>query len=60
MPLENVPLVLDMQVSRYRGAQWLSDFRSKGCWFKTHQRHYCVVTFSKTLYPLLSAGSTKE
>ena len=29
-----------------------------GCWFKP-QRH-CVVSLSKTLYPLLSAGSTQE
>ena len=27
--------------------------RSKGCLFETHWRH-CVVTLSKTLYPLLS------
>ena len=30
-----------------------------GCWFKSHQRH-CVVSLSKTIYPLLSTGSTKE
>ena len=35
------------------------DFRSWSCWFELHLRH-CVVSFSKTLYPLLIiAGSTK-
>ena len=32
---------------------------SKGREFETHQR-YCVVSLSKTLYPLLSTGSTQE
>ena len=33
--------------------------RLSGCWFKSGQRH-CVVSLSKTLYPLLSSGSTQE
>ena len=32
---------------------------SKGCELETHGRH-CVVSLSKTLYPLLSTGSTQE
>ena len=44
-------------ISLYWGAWWLSgrvfDLRSKGGWFKTHQRH-CIVSLNKTLYPLLS------
>ena len=31
----------------------------KGCEFEPHGRH-CVVSWSKTLYPLLSTGSTQE
>ena len=30
-----------------------------GLEFETHQRH-CVVSLSKTQYPLLSTGSTQE
>ena len=33
--------------------------RSRGRWFETHQKH-CVVSLNKTLYPLLSTGSTQE
>ena len=33
--------------------------QSKSCLFKTNQRH-CIVSFSKTLYPLLRTGSTQE
>ena len=34
---------------------------SKGCLFEAHcQGSQCVVLFSKTLYLLLSTGSTKE
>ena len=33
--------------------------RSKGHWFKTQQGIY-FVSLSKTLYPLLSTGSTQE
>ena len=44
-------------------AQWLSgrvlDSRSRGWGFKPHRRH-CVVSLSKTLYPLLRTGSTQE
>ena len=29
------------------------------CWFKPPWRH-CIVSLSKTLYPLLFTGSTKE
>ena len=33
----------------------------KGCWFELHRRRsLCVVSLSKTLYPLLSTGSTQE
>ena len=43
--------------------QWLSggvlDPRLKGCGFEPHPRH-CIVSLSKTLYPLLSSGSIKE
>ena len=31
----------------------------RGCGFEPHRRH-CVVSLSKMLYPLLSAGSTQE
>ena len=44
-------------------AQWLSDRvhdpRLRGCGFEPHRRH-CIVSLSKTLYPLLSTGSTQE
>ena len=34
------------------------DWESKDCWFETHcQRSHCVVSLSKTLYPLHSTGS---
>ena len=33
--------------------------RSRGFGFEPHWRH-CVVSLSKTLYPLLSTGSTQE
>ena len=32
---------------------------ARGCGFKPH-RKLCIVSFSKTLYPLLSTGSTWE
>ena len=35
------------------------DWGLKGCKFETHPSH-CVVSLSKTLYPLLSTGSTHE
>ena len=35
------------------------DSRSRVCRFKPHWRH-CVVSLSKTLYPPLSTGSTRE
>ena len=35
------------------------DLGSKCHKFETHQYH-CVVSLSKTLYPLLSTGSTQE
>ena len=32
-----------------------------GCYFKTHcQTIHCVLSLSKTLYPLLSTGSTSD
>ena len=37
------------------------DWGSKGCWFMLHRRRsHWVVSLSKTLYPLLSTGSTQE
>ena len=35
------------------------DSRSRGCGFEPHWG-CCLVSLSKTLYPLLSAGSTQE
>ena len=35
------------------------DSRSRGCEFEPYRRR-CVVSVSKTLYPLLGAGSTQE
>ena len=35
------------------------DLGLKSCLFETHQRH-CVVSLSKTLYPLLGTGSAQE
>ena len=35
------------------------NLRLKGHWFEIHGRH-SLVSFSKTLYPLLSTGSTQE
>ena len=35
------------------------DSRSRGCGYEPHQRH-CIVSLSKTLYPLLSTGSNQE
>ena len=35
--------------------------RTKGCLFETHRcRSHCVVSLNKTLYPLLSTGSTQK
>ena len=46
-----------------KGTWWLSgkvlDSGSRGCGFESHQRH-CNVSLSKTLYPMLSTGSTRE
>ena len=33
--------------------------KSSGCGFEPHRRH-CVVSLSKTLYPLLSTGLTQK
>ena len=45
------------------GVWWLSirvlESRSRGCRFEPHQSH-CIVSLSKTLYPLLSTGLTQE
>ena len=50
-------------VSSLSGAQWISgrvlDSRLRGCWFEPHLRH-CIVSLSKTLYPLLSTGSIRK
>ena len=49
-----------MVLDRFAG-EWLSgrelDLKSRGCRFKPHQRH-CVMSLSKTLFPLLSTSST--
>ena len=43
-----------------RGNRWLSgrvlDMRLRGCGFEPHRRH-CLVSMTKTLYPMLSTGS---
>ena len=36
-----------------------SDLKSMGGWFMTYLLH-CVLSLSKTLYPLLSIDSTQE
>ena len=37
------------------------DWGSKGCWFEPHLwPNHCVVSLSRTLYPLLSTGSHQE
>ena len=47
------------------GAQWLSgrvrvlDWRLRGCGFELHWKP-CVMSLSKTLYPLLNTGLTQE
>ena len=45
------------------GPRWLSgrvlDLRSRVCGFEPQQRH-CIVSLSKTHYPLLKTGSTQE
>ena len=41
-----------------KGARVL-DSGFKGCEFETHWRH-CIVSLSKTLYPLLTNGSNRE
>ena len=41
-------------------AKWYSvRLETEGCRFKPHQRH-CVMSWSKTLYPLLSTGLTRK
>ena len=47
------------------GAQWLSwksvRLENESCWFETHGlQSQCAMFLSKTLYLLLSAGSTQE
>ena len=41
------------------GSGRVLDFRFRGHWFETQQRHR-VVSLSNILYPLLSTGSTQE
>ena len=45
-------------IQRVRRVKRLSgrvlDSKSRGCRFEPHWRHHCVVSLSKTLYPLLS------
>ena len=43
----------------YKGAQSRCSIWDLGRWFEPHQSH-CVVSLSKTLYPLLSTGSAQE
>ena len=51
-------------LSRPRRALWLSgrvcDLRSRGHWFHHPHLRHCLLTLSKTLYSLLSTGSTQE
>ena len=50
-----------LQLERSRSVCRALDWGSKGCWFKSQCRwSHCVVSFSKTLCPLLSAGSIQE
>ena len=52
-----------IQLNMLRETQWLSDLvldsKSKNCRLEPYQMH-CVVSFSKTLYPLLSTTSIQE
>ena len=53
--------VVQLVIEHSRVTRWLSgrvlDSRSRDCRFEPHRSH-CVVPLSKTLYPLLSTGST--
>ena len=60
--LKKPPKVLDPLWQTFWIRTWVIgvfSLRSRGCWFKLHQRQ-CIVSLSKTLYPLLSTGSTQE
>ena len=35
------------------------DFGLRGFWFEYHRRH-CILSLNKTLYPVLSIGSTNK
>ena len=47
----------------HQGEWWLSgrvlDLRPEGRWLETNKRH-CIASLIKTLYPLVSTGSTQE
>ena len=43
----------------HSGSVVVFDLISRGCRFEPHQRP-CLVSLSKTLFPLLSTGSTQE
>ena len=63
-PISGMNQCIFFNLNQYlRGAQWFRGrvlkVRSRGCWFELQQRH-CVVTLSKTLYPLLISVSTQE
>ena len=54
-PLQNIDEECNGSIGR--AINW----GSKGCLFETHRRqNHCVVSFSKTLYLLLSTGLTQE
>ena len=57
------PQLYTMNHTVYGREWWLSGrvFYSglRSCGFEPHQRHF-VMSLSKTLYPLLSTGSTQE
>ena len=44
-----------MRFLHYELSGRVLDSRLRGCGFEPHQRH-CVVSLSKTLYPLLISG----
>ena len=51
-------LILQIYFKISGGVWWLSGRVMEVCGFKPRWR-YCVVSLSKTLYPLLSTGSIK-
>ena len=56
---QNPQIVLKVELSGSVGR--MLDWELKGCYFKSHcRRSHYVMSLSKTLYPLLSTGSTQE